>query len=413
MGVQEDLSAIEDAAKRAEIRELLGKLTARAPHEAAKMLSEYPDEFAVDMLTLVNPAQAQRVLQRLPSERRQKVMAAAPVHTRQQWARNDAYPDNTVGHMMEPPLAVFLPQMTVAKATEELRLFVGRAFITYAFVTDENERLVGVVAMREMLLARADQRLDEIMVHNPFRLHPETELVEAMRATVVRHYPVYPVCEDDGKLVGLIRGQMLFEAHTVELSLQPGSMVGVEKEERLATRWTRSFRFRHPWLQANLALSFIAAAVVGLFQGTIDRLVLLAVFLPVIISQSSNSGVQALAVVLRSMTLGELRRGKEWPLVMKETLLGVVNGALTGLSAAVAMLIFARLQGSADAAWLALVVFLAMTLSCLVSGTVGALVPLVLRKLGTDPAAASSIILTTATDVASLAVFLGLATVLV
>jgi magnesium transporter len=413
MGVQEDLSAIEDAAKRAEIRELLGKLTARAPHEAAKMLSAYPDQFAVDMLTLVNPAQAQRVLQRLPSERRQKVMAAAPVHTRQQWARNEAYADNTIGHMMEPPLAVFLPETTVAKATEELRLFVARAFITYAFVTDEKERLVGVVAMREMLLARPEQRLDEIMVRNPFRLRPEMELVEAMRATVVRHYPVYPVCDADDTLIGLVRGQMLFEARAVELSLQPGSMVGVEKEERLATRWTRSFRFRHPWLQANLALSFIAAAVVTMFQGTIDRVVLLAVFLPVIISQSSNSGVQALAVVLRSMTLGELRAGKEWPLVMKETLLGLLNGALTGLSAAVAMWVFAWWQGSAGALWLALVVFLAMTLSCLVSGTVGALVPLVLRKIGTDPATASSIILTTATDVASLAVFLGLASVLV
>src|SRR6187401_3842104 len=103
--------------------------------------------------------------------------------------------------MMEPPLAVFLPQTTVAKAVEELRVFVARAFITYAFVTDEKERLVGVVAMREMLLARPDQQLADIMVRNPFRLRPEMELVEAMRATVVRHYPVYPVCEGDDTLI--------------------------------------------------------------------------------------------------------------------------------------------------------------------------------------------------------------------
>jgi magnesium transporter len=344
MPVEEDLSAIDDAARRAEIRELLGKLSARAPHEAAKMLSTYPDQFAADMLTLVNPAQAQRVLQRLPSERRQRVMATAPAHTRQQWARNDAYPDNTVGHMMEPPLAVFPPGVTVAKVTEELRRLVGRAFITYVFVADENEVLVGVVAMREMLLARAEQRLEDIMVRNPFTLRPEMELVDAMRATMVRHYPVYPVCEEGGKLIGLVRGQMLFEARTVELSLQPGSMVGVEKEERLATAWTRSFRFRHPWLQANLLLGFLAAAVVGMFQGTIDRLVLLAVFLPVVIGQSSNTGVQTLAVALRSMTLGELRAGKEWPLVVKETLLGVLNGALTGVTAALGMFIFAKVQ---------------------------------------------------------------------
>ena len=410
MGVQEDLSAIEDAATRAEIRELLDKLAARAPQEAAKLLSTYPDHFMVDMLTLVNPAQAQRVLQRLPSERRQKVMSAAPAHVRQQWARNEAYPQNTVGHMMEPPLAVFQPHVTVATATEELRLFVGRAFITYVFITDAAERLLGVVAMREMLLARPEQRLDEIMIRNPFRLQPEMDLVDAMRATMVRHYPVYPVCEEDGKLIGLVRGQMLFEARTVELSLQPGSMVGVEKEERLATAWTRSFRFRHPWLQANLLLGFVAAAVVGLFQGTIDRLVLLAVFLPVVIGQSSNTGVQTLAVALRSMTLGELRAGREWPLVLKETLLGVLNGALTGMTAAIGMFVFAKFQKSPDAIGLSVVVFLAMTASCLVAGIFGALVPMVLRRIGTDPATASSIVLTTITDVASLAVFLGLAT---
>ncbi|CAN5654643.1 magnesium transporter [soil metagenome] len=404
---------LEDVSARAQIKALLPEMVERAPREAAKILRDYPDDFVADMLTLMNPAQAQQVLQCLPSDRRQKVMAAAAPPTRQQWARNEAYKENTVGHMMEPPLAMFRPETLVAQVTEELRLLVGRALITYVFVIDEEERLLGVVAMRELLLASPDQRIEEVMIRNPFSLKPETELVEAMRATMLRHYPVYPVTDEEGRLVGLVRGQMLFEARTVELSLQAGSMVGVEKEERLATHWTRSFRFRHPWLQANLGLSFIAAAVVSMFQGTIDRVVLLAVFLPVIISQSSNGGVQALAVVLRSMTLGELRAGSEFPLVMKETMLGVVNGALTGLSAGVAMYVFATWQGSGDALWLAVVVFLAMTLSCLMAGTVGALVPMVLRKFGTDPAQSSSIILTTATDVSSLAVFLGLAAVLI
>lgn len=402
-----------DLNTREEIQTLLGKVVARAPGEAARMLLSYPDEFIVDMLTLLNPAQAQRVLSKLKSERRQRVMAAAPPQIRQQWARNDEYPDNTVGHMMEPPLAVFLPETTVAVATEELRLLVGRAFITYVFVTDENERLLGVVAMREMLLAKPEQTLAEIMIPNPFRLHPEMELVEAMRATMLRHYPVYPVCARDGRLVGLMRGQMLFEARTVELSLQAGSMVGVEKEERLATRWSRSLRFRHPWLQANLFLAFLAAGVVVLFQGTIDRLVLLAVFLPVVISQSSNTAVQTLAVALRSMTLGELEAGKERRLIVKETFLGTLNGIFTGVSAGFAMIAFAMFQKSPVALGLGLVVFLATVASCVLAGIAGALVPLALRKLGTDPAMASSIVLTTITDVASLAVFLGLATWLV
>ncbi|MFN2507716.1 MAG: magnesium transporter [Chthoniobacterales bacterium] len=413
MSAPEESASTPDAASRAETRELLDRVVTRASGEAARILGSHSEERIAAVLALMNPAQAQRVLERFPSEQRQKVMAAASPRRRQQWVRNEAYREDTVGHMMEPALAVFRPETTVAEATRELRHFVRRAFITYVFVINEHERLVGVVAMREMLLAGDEERLDEIMIYNPFRLHPRMELVEAMRATMVRHYPVYPVCEEDGRLIGLMRGQMLFEARTVELSLQPGSMVGIEKEERLATAWSRSFWFRHPWLQGNLFAGFVAAAVVGYFQDTIDRLVALAVFLPVVIGQSSNTGVQTLAVALRGMTLGELRAGKEYLMIIKETCLGLLNGALTGLSAAVAMYIFARMQGSSDALRLSAVVFFAMTASCLFAGVLGAAVPLILRRIGTDPAAASSIVLTTISDITSLAVFLGLATWLI
>jgi magnesium transporter len=408
-----EITSAPDPTMRAEIKALLPEVVERAPREAVKMLASYPDEFVAGMLTLLNSRKAQRVLDCFPLERRRNILAAASAPVRQQWTRNEAYSKDSVGHMMEPPLAVFRPEITVAEAVAELRLLTARAFITYAFVVDEEQRLVGVVAMREMLLARPDQSLGDIMIREPFRLEPRMELVEAMRATMVRHYPVYPVCETDGKLVGVIRGQMLFEARSVELSLQPGTMVGIEKEERLATPWPRSFRFRHWWLQANLLLAFIAAGVVSFFQDTIDRVLALAVFLPVVISQSSNTGVQTLAVALRGMTLGELRRGREGALVFKETFLGLLNGVATGLTAAVAMYLFATMQNMPDALRLAFVVFIAMVGSCLISGVFGAIVPLVLRKFGTDPATASSIILTTITDVASLGVFLGLATWLI
>ena len=136
----------------------------------------------------------------------------------------------------------------------------------------------------------------------------------------------------------------------------------------------------------------------------------LAVFVPVLIGQSSNTGVQTLSVALRGMTLGELHSGQARVLVAKETWLGFLNGLLTGLTAAAGMLFFAKMQGNPQAFLLALVVFMAVTGSCLLSGIAGALVPLIMRKCGADPVTASSIVLTTITDVASLAVFLGLAT---
>ncbi len=203
------------------------------------------------------------------------------------------------------------------------------------------------------------------------------------------------------------------QKRSMELSLQPGAMVGVEKEERTMTPWLRSLRMRHPWLQLNLLTAFVAAAVVGLFQGTIDRLLILTMFLPVLAGQSGNTGSQALAITLRGITLGELRSGRRAALVRKEAVLGLLNGALVGLVAGGSMFIVATLQHQHSAGMLGTVVFLAMIGSCVISGIAGAIVPLLLKRLGADPVTASSIFLTTATDVASMGMLLGLAALFV
>jgi magnesium transporter len=384
-----------------------------APPEAAALLAPLPDQDLAAVLRSLNPAVAEDVLLALEEDRRRAVIAAAPAEEARQWARNLTYPDDSVGRIMEPPRAVFAPDFTVRETVERIRELVKNTFVTYGFVTDQNGVLRGVVAMRDLLLADREDRLEAVMLREPFSLRPETPLLEAARQVVARHFPVYPVCDGEGRLVGIVRGRTLFEEQALEISAQPGAMVGVEKEERLSTPWPRSLRFRHPWLQLNLLTAFVAAAVVGFFQGTIDKLVVLAVFLPVLAGQSGNTGCQALAVTLRGLTLGELRHGGGRRLVLKEALLGLANGALVGLTAALGMYVVARAQGNDAAFLLAFVVLLAMVGSCLVSGLAGALIPLTLKRLGADPATASSIFLTTATDVASMGLFLGLATLIV
>ena len=150
----------------------------------------------------------------------------------------------------------------------------------------------------------------------------------------------------------------------------------------------------------------------GIFQNTLDRMVILALFLPVLAGQSGNTGCQALAVTLRGLTLGDLQKGTEKRLVVKEARLGVLNGALVGVTAGIGMYLVAIAQEHPQALALGGIVMVAMIGSCLVSGLSGALIPLTLRKLGFDPATASSIFLTTATDVASMGMLLGLATLL-
>jgi magnesium transporter len=251
------------------------------------------------------------------------------------------------------------------------------------------------------------------MLSDVFALHAPTRLEEAMKQVLDRHYPVYPVVDAENRLRGLLRGQSMFEARAFDIAAQPGSMVGVEKEERVGTPWPKSLFMRHPWLQLNLLTAFLAAAVVGFFQDTIDRLVILALFLPVLAGQSGNTGCQALAVTLRGMTIGELKPGSARRLITKEAGLGALNGAGVGVFAAIGMYVTAAEQHSPYALMLAVVVFLAMIGACVASGLAGAMVPLTLKRLGFDPATASSIFLTTATDVVSMGMLLGLATLLV
>lgn len=333
------------------------------------------------------------------------------------------YSHVTVGEMMETIHAVFTPSETVEEAVAQLREVVKTTFVTYGFVTDSSGRLLGILTMRDLLLAEKSTKLEAIMIRNPFSLKKDSKLMDAMKLVLNKHFPIYPVRDDADKLVGLIRGANMFEAQAIEISAQAGSMVGVTKEERLSTPWIKSLLYRHPWLQLNLFTAFIAAGVVAVFQPTLDKLVILAVFLPVLAGQSGNTGCQALAVALRGMTLGELKPGKEKALVIKEALLGLANGALVGITAGIGMYIFAKMQAKPEdpmmlwpadrALILAFVTFVAMIASCMISGLSGAFIPLVLKRLGADPCTASSIFLTTATDVASMGVFLGLATLLV
>jgi magnesium transporter len=322
-------------------------------------------------------------------------------------------PEGSVGRLMEPITAAFPPGQTVEQTIEALRERVKTALITYIYVVDEAERLLGIVTMRDLLFGERERALGDIMLRDVFALSAEQPLDEAMRRVLDRHYPVYPVVDGEGRLRGLVRGQAMFEARAIEISAQPGTMVGVEKEERVSTAFRRSLFMRHPWLQLNLLTAFLAAAVVGAFQGTLDRLVILALFLPVLAGQSGNTGCQALAVTLRGITLGELKPGSERKLVGKEAGLGLLNGAGVGLFAGLGMYITAVGQENPHPGMLAFVVFLAMVCACVASGLAGALIPLTLKRFGQDPATASAIFLTTATDVVSMGMLLGLATILI
>lgn len=389
------------------------EMKSRSAGGAAAKLEHFGGGDIAAALARLSPGFAQDVLDALPEEARERALLAAAPELARQWQRNARYAREAIGRMMEPVVAAYPPAQTIGETVELLRERVKTTFITYVYVVDASERLLGIVTMRDLLFNDSASTLEQVMLRNVFALRAATPLMDAMKLVLDRHYPIYPVVDEDRRLAGLVRGQTMFEAQAVEISLQAGSMVGLEKEERLATPPVKSLKLRHPWLQLNLLTAFLAAAVVGLFQETIDRLVILALFLPVLAGQSGNTGCQALAVTLRGMTLGELQTGRARELVAKEAWLGMMNGAGVGLMAGLGMYITATGQELDQALMLSFVVFLAMIGACIASGISGALVPLTLKRFGFDPATASSIFLTTATDVVSMGMLLALATIMV
>ncbi|MDZ4729554.1 MAG: magnesium transporter [Xanthomonadales bacterium] len=408
----QDKDAIRSVSKE-RLQQLVMEAQRRAPLDVARILLLESDETVGAVLQHMHQAPAYRILLRFPPTRRENIVKFSGDHVGDPWDDAQKYPDGSVGRLMEPPVAVFAPDTPVDRAIEMIREWTHDTLITYGYIVDADNQLIGIVAMRDLLLAAPQDKLQDVMLLQPFSLRPDEEVGEAMKEVVYRHYPLYPVCDDAGRLLGVVQGFMLFEHQNFELSAQYGSMVGVDKEEHAATGWISALRMRHPWLQINLVTAFMAAFVVSLFEDTIAQVVVLAAFLPVLAGQSGNTGCQSLAVTIRAITLHEFKPGVVRHVLVKETLLGLANGAIVGVVAGIAMYFYANFSGADQPHVLGVVVFLAMTGACLASGVTGVMVPLTLKKFGADPAMASSIFLTTATDVVSMGLFLWLANVLV
>ena len=385
-----------------DIGKLVRAVRARVPMDAARMLvKETPERIGMVFAELPQML-VERIQTHLPPELQPRASESL-----------GKVIENTVGEMMDPALAVLPQTMKVQEAIAFLRNHESPQQITYLYVTDAEDKLIGVTVIRDLILAQPNQMLTEVMLAEPFALMADMDVADAVRAAIHRHYPVYPVVDADRHVIGVVRGWRLFERQAVEISAQSGQMVGVDKEERLDTGIWTAFKMRHHWLQVNLLTAFAAGFVVSLFEGTITKVVALAAFLPILAGQSGNTGCQALAITLRGITLGDLNSHPVRKLIGKELTLGAMNGLLTGTVAGVAMWWSAGGSGNPQSVLLGLVILLAMIGACMASGLFGVLVPLTLKRFGADPCTASSIFLTTGTDIAGMGLMLGLATMLV
>ena len=338
-----------------------------------------------------------------------KFLDEAPEHLSIQWKSSLKFKPGSVGELMQPAALVLNENHTIEDAITQIKTIHKQKQFTYGMVVDEANVVTGVLVFKDVFYHEPNELIKNICFKNPITLDAEADILETYTQIASEQIPEFPIVDSEKKLLGTLRGKHVVDAYALKVSAQSGLMVGASPEEGIDSTWIKGVKLRGPWLLINLVTAFVAGAVVGFFQDTIDQIVLLAMFLPILAGQSGNTGAQALAVLIREMTLGDVS-SKITKQLYKEVIMGIIHGAVTGGICAIVMYWLATQQNNPHAFTLAIIILVSMVASCVVSGLMGAFVPVTLKKFGADPAAASSIFLTTGTDVVSMGVMLFLAT---
>ncbi len=376
-----------------------------APGVTDKLLPLMPTDIAVAILNGMESGTAAVLLSRLDNQHRELYLSHLGREAAADLQELMQYPEKTAGRMMSTRIIAFDRDMKVSEVITQLRNQKVAA-LQHLFLLDGDMQLCGQLDTQRLALADDDQTLASLSV--PLRgylshMDPEEEVISAFERTRAH---VLPVVDLDMHLLGIIYQNEVMDAVKQDLATDLQTMVGVSKDERaLSSSWF-AVKKRLPWLQINLLTAFLASAVVAAFEDTIAQFTALAILLPIAAGQSGNTGAQALAVTMRGLTLREITT-RHWLRVMtKEAGAGLINGIAIAITCSIGVYLWSKSTG------LALVIALAMVCSMVIAAVAGALVPIVLKKLGQDPAASSSIILTTVTDIAGFLSFLGIATML-
>ncbi len=362
--------------------EEIAKLAQEIPSDDAAALIDYlPEELSAAVLDLMRPKESGVVENLLE------------------------YDEQTAGRIMNPHVFALSEDMTVGEAITELQTNRDVEMVFYLYVVDERRHLVGVVSLRRLLLVSPETPLKRIMTADLISARADMDQEEVARQVASYNLLAIPVVDEENKLVGVITVDDVIDVIKDEATEDIYRLAGVSGDEKVFTPAGESLRKRLPWLGVNLATAFLAAAVVGLFTNTIDLFPILAVFMPIVAGMGGNAATQTLTVIVRGIALGELSWANSRKALLKEAAVGIGNGLVLGLVAA------GVAWGTRGDPVLGLVLGAAMVINLFVAATAGVLIPLGLRAAKIDPALASSVFITTLTDVFGFFSFLGLATV--
>jgi magnesium transporter len=375
------------------------------PAVAAELLSDRPAEDIARLLQEVPTDDAATIIDHLPDE-----LSAAVVELIKPKPGGGVeelldYPEQTAGRIMNPNVFALSEEMTAGEAITEVQSARDVEMVFYLYVVDVRRHLVGVVSLRRLLLVPSDTPLKRIMTTDVISVRADMDQEEVARIVASYNILAIPVVDEENKLVGVITVDDVIDVIKDEATEDVYRLAGVASDDRVFSSATDSLRRRLPWLIVNLGTAFLAATVVALFEPTIDRVTALAIFMPIVAGMGGNAATQTLAVIVRGIALGELTWGNSRKALTKEVLVGLGNGVATGLIAAAIAWIT---RGNAV---LGMILGMAMIINMFVAAAAGTLIPLALRALKVDPALASSVFITTLTDVFGFLSFLGLGTI--
>ena len=375
-----------------------------SPPFAARVIAQADLDGQVNLIRNLPSEVSADLLVYLPEDMQKVLLAALPSLHAEEIEALAEYPEDTAGSVMSPEYVALRESATVADALTRLRRLaaVGRG-VNYVYIVDTEERLTGVLMLRDLILSQPTTSLVDIMIKDVVRVYTSDELDDVADLLLERRLLSVPVVDDGEHLKGIVFATQLVTELQEEGFEDAQKMFGAGSDEHASSPPRFAVRKRLPWLTVNLATAFLAAAVVGAFEGVIAQVTILAALLPVVAGQGGNAGAQALAVTLRSLALDDLDARQPRKIIVKEAQVGFVNGLGTGLLAGIVASLF-----SGNVA-LGIVIFIAMTFNLVMAGVAGAAIPVIMERFGQDPAQSSNIILTTVTDIVGFASFLGLA----
>jgi magnesium transporter len=373
------------------------------PEEALQVLEGIESPVVSQILDEASPDVAADILKELPQERSIEILVGMQESEGVIPLLEHAH--ETAGGIMVPDYPVVRESLSAANALDRLRLMGPRAEdFGSIFVIDDDNKLVGTISITRLALARPSTVTADLVQREFISVRTDADQEEAARLMERYNVNELPVLGQEGRLVGVILAEDMVDVVEEEATEDMYRMAGVAGE-RILGSLKASLKNRLPWLYVNLATAFIAALVISFFESTISRVVALAVFLPIVAGQGGIAGTQTVTLVVRSMALGELRSSLSLRLLLRESTLGLINGALVGVVVGIIAFVW---KGNE---MLGLVLCLAMLGNMIVAALAGAGVPLLLRSLNLDPAVSSAVFVTTFTDVLGFLLFLGLATV--